>query len=177
MRTEPRRDVADGRLGIRTAGTPVSFERFYDEQFDAMVRVAFFVVGSEEAAEEVVQDAFMRLYHRWADLDSPGGYLRTTVVNGCRDRLRRRHRFDRRLTTIAATTATHVVAGADASADRDELMRALAALPIRTRTALVLRFYGGYTERETAEAMGVAIGTVKSSVHRGLEQLRKEIAP
>lgn len=160
---------------VAGAGTSVGFEQFYAGEFDAMVRVAFFLVGSQESAEELVQDAFVRLYRRWAELENPGGYLRATVVNGCRDRLRRRRRLDRHQVVLGSNGSGTAPWGADQSADRAVLMAALARLPIRCRTALVLRFYGGYSERETAEAMGVAVGTVKSFVHRGLKQLRQEI--
>ena len=60
-------------------------------------------------------------------------------------------------------------------AERADLVAALRKLPLRQRSALVLRFYGGFSESEIAETLGVARGTVKSLVHRGLEQLREEI--
>ena len=67
-----------------------TFEALYADEVDAMARLAFLMVGSEDQAEELVHDAFARLYERWDRVDNPGGYLRTCVVNGCKDRLRRR---------------------------------------------------------------------------------------
>lgn len=169
-----RTTTGDPSASPAPAAAPAGFEQFYEAEFATMVRVAFFLVGSQESAEEIVQDAFIRLYDRWATLARPGGYLRSTVVNGCRDRLRRRRRFDRRRPLLVVDgEATGVTS--EQTADRAVLMAALADLPLRCRTALVLRFYGGLRESEIAEAMGVAPGTVKSFIHRGLTQLREGI--
>jgi RNA polymerase sigma factor (sigma-70 family) len=65
-----------------------------------------------------------------------------------------------------------VRAADDQLADTDQIFRALQALPERQRTAIVLRYYGDLSEAETAATMGTAVGTVKSSVSRGLERLR-----
>ncbi|MGH9222343.1 MAG: sigma factor [Acidimicrobiales bacterium] len=66
------------------------FEDVYTAEYVPMVRLAFLLVGGTGHAEEIVQDAFARLYERWDGLDRPGAYLRATVVNGARDVLRRR---------------------------------------------------------------------------------------
>src|SRR5690349_19216695 len=69
------------------------FEDVYAQHYRPLVRVAYLVLGSHESAEEVVQDVFVRAHLRWSRLDEPVGYLRVSVVNGCRDRLRRRGRL------------------------------------------------------------------------------------
>jgi RNA polymerase sigma factor (sigma-70 family) len=116
-----------------------------------------------------VQDAFVRLHGRWRRVDNPGGYLRTSVVNGCRDVRRRLVRYRAREPRLAVRAETY-----DAP---DELSDALTALPVRQRAVLVLRFYGGMSEAEIAATLGIRPGTVKSSLHRGLERLRRELTP
>ncbi len=144
-----------------------TFESLYAEEVDAMARLAFLMVGSEEQAEELVHDAFARLYERWDRVDNPGGYLRTCVVNGCRDRLRRRT-VERRHATSSPGTAEPAT---------DHLADVLAALPYRQRAAVVLRYYEDRTEADIAELLGVRPGTVKSLLHRGLASLREVIEP
>jgi RNA polymerase sigma-70 factor (sigma-E family) len=143
-----------------------SFEVLYAEEVDAMARLAYLMVGSPEQAEELVHDAFARLYERWDRVDNPGGYLRTCVVNSCRDTLRRRG-VERRAVTAAQADAQPT----------DFLADALAALPYRQRAAIVLRFYEDRSEADIAEVLGVRPGTVKSLLHRGLAQLREVIEP
>src|SRR5689334_8548489 len=68
----------------------VSFERFYESTYPAMVRLAWALVDVREVAEEAVQDAYVSLYGRFATVEHPAAYLRTSVVNNCRNVLRRR---------------------------------------------------------------------------------------
>jgi len=163
---------------VAVAAGRAAFETFYDAEFDPMVRVAFLIVGSTETAEELVQDAFIRVHQRWCELDTPQAYLRTAVVNGCRDRIRRRVRWRQRIPILAAEpNASAHSKHPEPSGERTDLVAALRTLPLRQRSALVLRFYGGFNEAEIATTLGVQPGTVKSLIHRGLENLRTEIEP
>ena len=141
----------------------MGFHDFYSAQYAPMVRLARGLVDTSECAEEIVQDAFVRVYERRDRLDEPVRYLRTAVVNGARSELRRRE--VRRRIGLRQRVASP-------PAERDYLMDALDSLPPKRRTALVLRFYAQLSEREIAEAMGVRPGTVKSLVSRGLADLR-----
>ena len=79
--------------GPATAGEVhqlASFDDLYRDEYGPMVRLARGLVDTQEIAEEIVQDAFARVYERWNRLDHPGGYLRTAVVNGARSELRKR---------------------------------------------------------------------------------------
>ena len=143
------------------------FDDVYRRECVAMVRLAVLLVGSQEQAEEIVQDAFAQLFERWDAIDRPGAYLRTCVVNGCR-RAHRRRRLDDR----AAAAAPRLV---PAALGADDLGDALAALPAKRRAAVVLRYYEDLSEAEIAEALGVRPGTVKSLLHRGLTQLRRAV--
>jgi RNA polymerase sigma-70 factor (sigma-E family) len=143
-----------------------SFEDLFRRQYEAMVRVAFLLVGSRAEAEEVVQDAFARIEMRWARLDNPEGYLRRCVVNRSNDVLRRR-RLEERFRLMHREVTSELQA--------DELGDALATLPPKRRAAVVLRYYEGLREQEIAEVLGVRPGTVKSMLHRALAQLREVI--
>ena len=145
---------------------PASFDDLYRDEYEPMVRLARGLVDAPEIAEEIVQDAFARVYERWSRLDHPGGYLRTAVVNGARSELRKRE--VRRRIGLRPFIPPQ-------SEDRDYLLDALHQLSPRQKTALVLRFYADMTEREIAQAMGVRPGTVKSATSRGLAELRKVV--
>jgi RNA polymerase sigma factor (sigma-70 family) len=151
-----------------------TIEQLYEREYAEMVRIACFVGGSMAWAEEIVQDAFIKVQERFGELDNPVGYLRSCVVNGCRDRLRRRQRLDRRLPMLAFD-ASRTLDGEEHPGDRVDLVRALATLPLRSRLVLVLKFYGGWTVPEIAAALDLPPGTVKTTIHRGLGRLRKEI--
>ena len=143
-----------------------SFGDFYGLQYRPMVRLAQALVDTSECAEEIVQDAFAKVYERWDRLNEPGGYVRIAVVNGARSELRKRE--VRRRVGLTDRRAT-------APGERDYLIDALERLSPRQRTAIVLRFYEQMSEKEIAEAMGVRPGTVKSLVSRGLADLRRVV--
>jgi RNA polymerase sigma-70 factor (sigma-E family) len=145
-----------------------SFDQLYHREFTPMVRVAYLLVGNEEQALDVVQEAFARVFERWNRLDNPGGVLRTAVVNSARDLLRRRAlRLDRRHLTESVDRHTRFEA--------DHLFDAIQQLSPKRRTALVLRYYLDLSEADIAAAMGVRPGTVKSLLSRGLGDLRVAI--
>lgn len=147
------------------------YENLFHGQFAAMTRLAA-VLGADDP-EDVAQEAFVRLHGRTRTLRDPHaaiGYLRTTVVNLCRSRLRhlavvRRHRPDR---PPEVASAEHDVVRREG--DR-ELLAAVHRLSARHREALVLRYWLDLSEAEMADAMGVSRGTVKSHVSRGLDAL------
>jgi RNA polymerase sigma factor (sigma-70 family) len=148
--------------------SPDAFADLYHREHHRLVRLAFLMLGSREQAEEVVQDAFVRLHGRWAGVDNPGGYLRTSVVNGCRDARRRLARYRAREPRLAAPAETWD--------HPDELSDVLATLTARQRSVLVLRYYVGLNESEIAAVLDIRPGTVKSSLHRGIRRLRHELA-
>jgi len=144
------------------------FNELFERERRPMVRLAYLLVGSEAQAEEVVQDAFAAVYVRWATIDNPGGFLRRCVVNGAKGSLRRR-----------AVERRKALRPPDESVDLGarELLDALATLPPTMRAVVVLRFYAGQSQAEIAETLGLRLGTVKSSLHRGLAKLREVIEP
>ncbi len=142
-----------------------SFVEFYEQRYAAMVRLAVALSGSSASAEDLVQDAFVRVHARWDRISDPSAYLRRAVVNACRSAYRRQ-KHERAVTALHARDAV-------ASPAPDELFDVLARLPFRQRAALVLRFYDGLSQREIAQVLECRQGTAASLVHRGLERLRK----
>lgn len=137
----------------------------FERERAGLVRLAHTITGSNQLAEDLVHDAYLRWAER-PDLTNPGGYLRTIVVNLARDSLRRRVTADR------VRRERPVLLG---EPELDETWAIVRSLPERYRVALALRFYEDLSEREIAELMGVRPGTVKSLIHRGLDRLRKEL--
>ena len=146
----------------RTAGSDDPFDRFFADRHGPMLRLATGLVDQTAVAEEIVQEAFQRVWLRWDTLDEPSFYLRTVVVNRCNDELRRRR--VRREADRATPPGP--------SAEQDYLVDALSSVTPKRRTALVLRYYGGHTVPEVAQAMDIPTGTAKSLIHRGLADLR-----
>ncbi len=144
------------------------FDDLYRAEYAPMVRLAQGLVDSSGRAEEIVQDAFAKVFERWNRLDEPGGYLRVSVINGARSELRRRE-VTRRLGIARRDEAT--------VEQRDYLLDALEQLPVKQKTVLVLRFYADLSEREIADALNIRPGTVKSTASRGLRNLRKALEP
>lgn len=133
-----------------------------------MVRLAALMVGSRAIAEEIVQDAFASVSERWDGLHRPGGYLRTAVVNGCAQALRRRSVEDRHRMVEPAVP--------DEIPERlIELRSALDRLTDRQRIVVVLRYFADLSDREIARALDVRPATVRSLAHRALNALRREL--
>ena len=134
------------------------------QHYRSLVRLAA-LLGDRSMAEEVVQDAFVRVYAAGDRVRDPLAYLRRAVVNGARSTLRRKRVRESALLTIARDI--------EPPDDRTDVISALRALPARQRECLVLRYYADLSEREIAEALGVSPGSVKTHTHRGLAALEK----
>jgi RNA polymerase sigma-70 factor (sigma-E family) len=146
----------------------------YQAHATGLVRLAMLMLGDQGAAEDVVQDAFLGLYRRWNALSDPDRavvYVRSSVLNGCRDALRRRSR--KIPAALLEPDAASAEAGVLLAEEHREVLVALRRLPSRQREAVVLRHCLGLPEGEVAEAMKVSRGTVKSASHRGLAALAR----
>lgn len=150
------------------------FAEFYAAEVVGQVRSAALIVGSRAAAQDVVQDAFIAVLSRWDELRDPGPYLQRTVVNGCRDLLRRRSVADRFVRRHVVHR--HVDDGDVVPAD-GELFDALARLRFNHRAAVVLRFYLQLTESEIADQLGCRPGSVGPWIRRGLDELATQLRP
>ena len=109
----------------------------------------------------------MRLQPQLSSVDNPAAYVRRIVVNLALQHLRRR-RVEERVPVPPAAVVW--------PADIDETWAAIVRLPARQRVVLALRFYEDLSEPAIAALLGCPVGTVKSSLHRGLERLRKELS-
>jgi RNA polymerase sigma-70 factor (sigma-E family) len=148
------------------------FGELFAAHQDRALRLAYVLCGDAAAAEDVVADAFARMYPRWrrGDVDDPGAYLRRAVVNHVRGRFRRLATQRRHEATRAATR--HRPDLEALVAQRESVRAALLSLPPRQRAAVVLRHLEDMSEADTAALLGISVGAVKSSVARGLERLR-----
>ena len=154
-------------------------EELYVRHADGAVRLAYLLTGDRALAEDIVQDAFVRLAGRLVHLRDPGAfdaYLRRTVINLGNSYFRRKKVERAYLARERGSIAARVGQWSDRSVeDRDALWHAMERLSSRQRIAIVLRFYEDLPEREVADILRCRPGTVKSLVSRGLETLRKEI--
>ena len=154
----------DGRLdGLYRAHAPEA------------LRLAYLLTGERSLAEDLVQDAFVRVLGRFHDLrnrDAFWWYLRRTIVNLAHSQFRRR-RVER--AWLERQRPAEAAPSTDDLGERERLRRALMTLRPEQRAAIVLRYYEDLSEADTAQALGVAIGTVKSMVSRGMERLRTEL--
>jgi RNA polymerase sigma-70 factor (sigma-E family) len=137
------------------------------------IRLAYMLTGDRQLAEDLVQDAFVKLAGHLVHLRDPGAfdaYLRRTIVNLSNSYFRRK-RTER---AYLARTATEPVGptGLPDVGRRDELWSRLQSLPARQRTAIVLRIYEDLPEARVADILGCRPGTVRSLVSRGLAELR-----
>jgi RNA polymerase sigma-70 factor (sigma-E family) len=165
----PAAEPAAGPVGPRTLAD------LYTEHRMRMVRLAILLVDDPSTAEDVVQEAFTGLHRHWAGLRDEAaavGYLRTAVVNGSRSVLRRR-RTAREYVPPHQVNARSAESLAMLSAEHQAVVDALGTLPPRQREVLVLRYYGGLSEAEIADATGISRGTVKSTASRALDAVAR----
>jgi RNA polymerase sigma-70 factor (sigma-E family) len=155
----------------------LTLEDLYRRHRMRFVRLAILLVDDPATAEDVVQEAFAGLHRHWQGLRDAAAalaYLRTAVVNGSRSVLRRR-RTAREYVPPHTVNARSAESLAMLTAEHQAVVSALTQLPDRQREVLVLRYYGGLSEAEIAEATGISRGTVKSTASRGLDALQRLI--
>jgi RNA polymerase sigma-70 factor (sigma-E family) len=148
--------------------------QLYSRHYRSLVRLAALLVRDLVAAEEVVQDAFVAMRGAWPRLDNAEqalAYLRQAVVNRSRSVLRHRSAAGQNL-----HEAPPDLPGAEHAAlallERPAARAALRGLPERQREAIMLRYYAGLSEDETAAAMRISRGAVKSHTARGMAAVR-----
>jgi RNA polymerase sigma-70 factor (sigma-E family) len=146
-------------------------------QYASLVRLAAMLLDDSHAAEDVVQDAYIRVAARHHRLRDPGkalAYLRQTVVNLARNSLRRRV-LARRHTLAAGGTVASAEDDAIGRFERQSVVRALRTLSRRHREVLVLRYYLDCSVEDTADLLGLSTGAVKAYASRGVQQLKSAL--
>lgn len=157
MKSVPRRTVIE-----------TDFDTFFRAEARTQVRRAALLLGSVDAAHDVVQEAFVRIYLRWSTLEDPGSYLNRTVLNLCRDHFRHQTTVRRLLPKLNSL----VRATDDEIEFLDDLLE---RLPYNHRAAIVLHFWAGLTHQEIADQFGCSAGSVGPWIARGLTKMRKAL--
>jgi len=163
-------------VAIDAAEVPVSegpdpmerLEALYRSEHQGAVHLALLLTGDHAVAQELAQEAFVRVAPRLDQTDNPGGYLRTTLVNLCRDHGRRQATVRRHPDAPPA-----VAPAPDLPADVGEVWLAVQALPEHQREVLVLRYWTDLRTEEIARLLGVPHPTVRSRIRRGLASLQE----
>jgi RNA polymerase sigma-70 factor (sigma-E family) len=154
-----------------------SFNDYVAARRGALLRTAYLLTGDPHAAEDLVQNALLNVVPKWHRIaDDPDPYVRTVLARESVNRWRRRRW--RELPT--AVLPDRPSADHDQHQDRLALRGALARLAPRQRAVIVLRYYEDLTEAQTAAALGISVGTVKSQARDALARLRTqapELAP
>ncbi len=144
------------------------FEAFVASRYVALLRTAYLLTGDHHDAEDLLQQALVKAVGAWGRITGdPEPYVRTILVRQNISRWRRRRWRELSTDTPGDVAVTDV--GAE---DRLELHRALGVLAPRQRAVIVLRYYEDLTEVQTAEALGISVGTVKSQARDALRRLR-----
>jgi RNA polymerase sigma-70 factor (sigma-E family) len=162
------RTLAPGGRASRDA----EFTEFVQAASASLLRAALVLLDSREDAEDALQVTMLRTYRRWDRAkEAPLAYARAVLVNACRERWRHLRRHPEISQDVGELA--NVVSFAEAVDRRHALVRALRRLPAIQREVLVCRYLLDATVAETATALDIAEGTVKSAASRGLEQLRQ----
>jgi RNA polymerase sigma factor (sigma-70 family) len=146
----------------------VGFDDFYRSKWDSTVRLAFLLTGSAGSAEDAAQEAFTRVHRHFDRVDNPPAFLRTVVVNVCRNWQRSQARERARYLRLGRTES-RIGLGAE------ELCDVVDRLPYRQRAVIVLRYWADLSEAEIASCLECRPGTVKTLASQALTNLRKEI--
>ena len=147
-----------------------SFTRWASDRQLALMRTALLLTGDHHRSEDLVQDALAKVAARWSRLrdEAPEAYARQIIVRTNISWWRKQRR------EVVSDPGDRAVAAADPSVDRRMLLdHALARLTARQRSVVVLRYYDDLSERETADLLGVSVGTVKSTTHDALRRMRE----
>lgn len=150
------------------------FSEFFTSRFDTVRRAAYALCGDWGEAEELAQNAFVKVYARWRTVrkESAEAYVRTVVTRLFLDTRRRGRHLP-----VADPPERPVVVDHTPAEERAPLLRALQEVPPRQRAVLVLRFVHDLSVEQTAETLGCSTGTVKSQTARGLQTLREAYGP
>lgn len=184
-RTADVRALADEEVMLLVqGGDPRAFEVLYDRHGGAAFSLAYRVTGNRTAAEDVAQEAFLSIWRSRLRYDPLRGSVRTWVLgivhNRSVDSLRRGAVHDRRRSPLDGVEQTHEAAErTDVEAARREEARAvrsaLDVLPDEQRRTIELAYFGGFSQTQIAELLGMPVGTVKGRMRLGLEKLRRQL--
>ena len=166
-------DEADGSTEVRDLRPALSFERFFEQEQERLLRALSVITGSRREAEDLAQEAFTKVFERWevvSTMAEPAGYLHRTAMNLFRNQYRR--------AKVAITRAVRLGPTQDVYKpieDRDAASRALGELTARQRAALVLTEALGYSGEETGQLLGIKASTVWALTHQARNALHGSV--
>ncbi|MFI7411466.1 SigE family RNA polymerase sigma factor [Streptomyces sp. NPDC049627] len=152
----------------------VEFHAFFERHYAELSRLAHLLTGEADAADDLAADALLALWHRWDRVraaDHPVAYARGVVANLARTRIRSAVRERRRI-ALFWSQREEKAENPDVAGVVD-VQEALRRLPFRKRACVVLRHAFDLSEKDTALALGVSVGTVKSQTSKGMAELQR----
>ncbi|GEC04297.1 RNA polymerase sigma factor [Streptomyces spinoverrucosus] len=156
----------------------VEFHAFFERHHAELARLAHLLTGEADAADDLAADALLAMWHRWDRVraaEHPVAYARGVVANLARTRIRSAVRERRRIALFWSQREEKVenpdVAGAV------DVQAALRRLPFRKRACVVLRHAFDLSEKDTALALGISVGTVKSQTSKAMAELQRLLGP
>lgn len=192
--TRPGSDEPDAGDGSQIAGAddaqvidPINvttglFDDFYLDNVGNVARALALTLGDHELGLEAADEAFTRAYAKWDNIrhfDNPAGWVYRVGLNWGRSWLRRKARAFAKRQAIEDLYGVSVLDAEEirTSVDDLELREALLSLSDDQRSVVVLRYFLDWSTEQTAEALSISTGTVKSRLSRGLEHLRNALTP
>jgi RNA polymerase sigma-70 factor (ECF subfamily) len=148
-----------------------AFEDFFHGHYERLLRAMYLATGDRHEAEDLAQDAFVRVYERWdrvRETDDPVGYLYRTALNARRSRLRRLAVAARKIVAAEPPRDAH-----EATEERHAVRRALDALPNGQREVVILVEWLEMTDVQAGRALGISGGAVRTRLHRARTALRE----
>jgi RNA polymerase sigma-70 factor (sigma-E family) len=153
------------------------FDEFVAARWSVLLHLARLLTGGDRhRAEDLAQESLVKLWFVWPKIaqEAPEAYVRKVMARAAARSARRRWWGERPVEQLPETPA----AGDESASvvERSRLEAALAQLPSKQRTVVVLRYYQDLSERQVAEALGCPVGTVRSHAARGVARLRQLLA-
>jgi len=184
IREDPSRLADEDLLALIEGGDERAFAALYDRHARVAYSLAYRLLGSREAAEDLVQDTFMAVWRAPSTYSAGRGSVRTWLLailhNRGVDRLRSAAAMSRRQEALehqalAERPAPDLAEVAAARAEADEVRGALRDLPAEQQQVLGLAYYGGFTHQEISGMLELPLGTVKSRMYLGLTRIRRSL--
>lgn len=160
-----------------SGGTPLTFASYVQARGPVLLRTARSLTANPCDAEDLLQTALTKTYLAWERIEDHralDGYVRRALVNTRTSQWRRRKVDEFACDELPEPDPLPAPDPAEQQAVRDAMWRAVLKLPARQRAMVVLRYYEDLSEIQTAEVLGVSVGTVKSAVSRALAKLRED---
>ncbi len=169
--------VESGELSrMRTHDKDAEFSAYMAARQPSLLRTAYLLTGDRHAAEDLVQTALAKLYLSWDKVQRRevlDGYVRRIMVNENNSLWRRA--WKRREVATDAVPEGEVQPAPGYDGQSEALWRFVQTLPRKQRAVIVLRYYEDLTEAETADILGISVGTVKSQSSRALAAMRARV--